>query len=71
MSLDVLLSTILLVSFLVTIVLAILSYVAYKLRESRRSGGGPAAHRATPALFERVLDVDEPEAASREGPRAR
>jgi heme/copper-type cytochrome/quinol oxidase subunit 2 len=70
MSLDVLLSTILLVSFLVTIVLAILSYVAYKLRESRRTGGG-AAHQATPALFERVLDVDEPEASSRESPRAR
>ena len=36
MTLDTLLSTIILVSFLVTILMAIGSYVAYKLRESRR-----------------------------------
>ena len=33
---DTLLSTIILVSFLVTIVMAVGSYAAYKLRESRR-----------------------------------
>jgi len=36
MSVDTLLSTIILVSFLVTIVMAVGSYVAYKLRENRR-----------------------------------
>jgi hypothetical protein len=35
-TLDTLLSTIILVSFLVTILMAIGSYLAYKLRESRR-----------------------------------
>jgi hypothetical protein len=36
MKLDALLSTIILVSFLVTIMMAVGSYVAYKLREARR-----------------------------------
>jgi hypothetical protein len=36
MTLDTLLSTIILVSFLVTITMAVGSYVAYKLREGRR-----------------------------------
>ena len=36
MKLDALLSTIILVSFLVTILMAIASYAAYKLREKRR-----------------------------------
>ena len=36
MSVNILLSTIILVSFLVTIVMAVGSYVAYKLREARR-----------------------------------
>jgi hypothetical protein len=38
MKLDTLLSTIILVSFLVTILMAIASYAAYKLREERRPG---------------------------------
>ena len=36
MQLDTLLSTIILVTFLVTIIMAVGSYVAYKLREGRR-----------------------------------
>jgi len=36
MSINLLLSTIILVSFLITIVMAVGSYVAYKLREARR-----------------------------------
>ena len=36
MSVNALLSTIILVSFLVTIMMAVGSYVAYKLREARR-----------------------------------
>lgn len=65
MSLDVLLSTILLVSFLVTIVLAIGSYITYKLRESRRMASTATADMDAPPLFERVLDVDAPEPAPR------
>lgn len=41
MKLDALLSTIILVSFLVTIMMAVGSYVAYKLREARRPHVGP------------------------------
>ena len=36
MSINLLLSTIILVSFLITIVMAVGAYVAYKLREARR-----------------------------------
>lgn len=39
MTLDTLLSTIILVAFLVTIVMAVGSYVAYKLREARHPAG--------------------------------
>jgi hypothetical protein len=60
MSLDRLLSTILLVSFLVTIVMAMGSYAAYKLRESRRprlddapGGGDPFFVRVTADAYER------------------
>ena len=61
MTLDTLLSTIILVAFLVTIVMAVGSYVAYKLREARHPYGAAAlaAARATLAegespYFERV-----------------
>lgn len=40
MKLDALLSTIILVSFLVTIMMAVGSFVAYKLREARRPHPG-------------------------------
>jgi hypothetical protein len=52
MSVNQLLSTVILVSFIVTLVLAVGSYLAYKMRERRR----PAASRAPegPAFFERV-----------------
>lgn len=57
MSLDILLSTILLVSFLVTIVFAIGSYIAYKLREGRR----PVLEEPSGAsrFFERVTELDD------------
>ena len=70
MTLDVLLSTILLVSFLVTIVLAIGSYIAYKLREGRRSGGDASHAPGARPLFERVLDPDQPDPAPGGKPRA-
>jgi hypothetical protein len=55
MSINILLSTIILVSFLVTIVMAVGSYIAYKLREARRprlelrTGDGESPY------FERIL----------------
>lgn len=65
MTLDTLLSTIILVAFLVTIVMAVGSYVAYKLREARRPRRG-RGDRARAALadgespyFERVQPGDE------------
>ena len=51
MKLDALLSTIILVSFLVTIMMAVGSYVAYKLREARRPHLGDD-HRTLGALAE-------------------
>jgi hypothetical protein len=54
MSLNLLLSTIILVSFLITIVMAVGSYVAYKLREARRPGQEIAAHDAVSPYFERI-----------------
>ena len=64
MSLDSLLSTILLVTFLVTIIMAVGSYVAYKLREGRH----PAVDRGRPdgesAFFERVRPEDVARASS-------
>lgn len=58
MSINILLSTIILVSFLVTIVMAVGSYVAYKLREARRPRIEiPAAHGESP-FFQRVTADD-------------
>ena len=52
---DTLLSTIILVTFLVTIIMAVGSYVAYKLRESRR----PVVEAPQPGeeslYYERIL----------------
>lgn len=74
MKLDALLSTIILVSLLVTIMMAVGSYVAYKLREARRPHAGPD-HASSPApesaaigsggsaFFEQVRAVDLDDAA--------
>lgn len=67
MTLDTLLSTIILVAFLVTIVMAVGSYVAYKLREARHPGAvaapATAAHLAgadgESPYFERIHPEDE------------
>ena len=53
MDLGTLLSTILLVSFIVTIILAIGSYMAYKFRERRRPRE-PVRGDGAPVYFERV-----------------
>jgi len=58
MELGTLLSTILLVSFIVTIILAVGSYMAYKLRERRRPRGA-APESDVPVYFERV-DLNAP-----------
>jgi heme/copper-type cytochrome/quinol oxidase subunit 2 len=58
-SINLLLSTIILVSFLITIVMAVGSYVAYKLREARRPQlDVPVAEGESP-YFERIT-ANEP-----------
>lgn len=54
MTIDALLSTIILVAFLVTIIMAIGSYAAYKLRESRRPRLDDAAADGESPFFERI-----------------
>ncbi len=58
MRLDTLLSTIILVSFLVTIVMAIGSYAAYKLRERRRPHADVPATSDESPYFERIVADD-------------
>lgn len=55
MKVDALLSTIILVSFLVTILMAVASYAAYKLRESRRPRASAEPAGEQPVFFERIL----------------
>ena len=70
MKLDTLLSTIILVSFLVTIIMAAGSYVAYKLRESRRPSrvrppilaGGESPYFERVEADEETLTIPENEA---------
>ena len=54
MRMDTLLSTIILVSFLVTILMAIGSYAAYKLRERRRPHAEVRALSEESPFFERI-----------------
>jgi hypothetical protein len=54
MSVNALLSTIVLVSFIVTVVLAVGSYMAYKIREGRRPPATLANLEGEPVFFERV-----------------
>ena len=54
MSLNQFLSTVILVSFIVTIVLAVGSYLAYKLRERRRPPSERLDGSDGPVFFERV-----------------
>jgi hypothetical protein len=55
---DTLLSTIILVSFLVTIIMAIGSYAAYKLREARRPRAMPVPSSDASPYFERITSDD-------------
>ncbi len=58
MQLNTLLSTIILVTFLVTIIMAVGSYIAYKLREGRRPQTEVAPVDGESAFFERVQADD-------------
>lgn len=58
MAIDALLSTIILVSFLVTIIIAIGSYIAYKLRDARRPGFDSRPHVDDAPFFQRVRPED-------------
>jgi hypothetical protein len=76
MNVNTLLSTIILVTFIVTIVLAVGSYTAYKLRERRRPALDGTPDGDAPVFFERIYlgantgapgatsDVDAAEQAS-------
>ena len=55
MSVNALLSTVILVSFIVTIVLAVGSYMAYKLRERSRGPRARVEVEGEPVFFERVF----------------
>lgn len=54
MSVNALLSTIILVSFVVTLILAVGSYMAYKVREHRRPTARPG-EASEPVFFERFF----------------
>jgi hypothetical protein len=54
MTINQLLSTVILVAFIVTLVLAVGSYMAYKARESRRPKGDRTGADGAPVFFERV-----------------
>lgn len=54
MNVNALLSTVILVAFIVTVVLAIGSYMAYKLRERNRGPEGRVDVEGEPVFFERV-----------------
>ena len=54
MSVNALLSTVILVAFVVTVVLAVGSYLAYKIRERSRAPTSPVNIEGTPIFFERV-----------------
>jgi hypothetical protein len=58
MSFTSLLSTVVLVSFLVTIIMAVGSYAAYKLRENRGPVIEPLATEGESLFFERITAAD-------------
>jgi len=54
MSVNALLSTVILVAFVVTVVLAVGSYLAYKIRERSRAPARYVSVEGPPVFFERV-----------------
>jgi hypothetical protein len=67
MSINALLSTVILVSFIVTLVLAVGSYMAYKVRERGRAPSRHGREGGEPMFFERVY----PAALTTRSPAAR
>lgn len=61
MTMNQLLSTVILVAFIVTLVLAVGSYMAYKARERRRPRGANANAGDAPVFFERVFPTGRAE----------
>ena len=55
MDINVLLSTVVLVAFIVTIVLAVGSYLAFKGREARRPEAEIVGRDGEPIFFERIM----------------
>lgn len=55
MSVNVLLSTIILISFIVTLILAVGSYMAYKVRDRRRPSAVSPGDGDGPVFFERFF----------------
>ena len=58
MKFDALLSTIILVTFLITVIMAVGSYIAYKVRENRRPRSAVPGVATESLYFERI-DADE------------
>jgi hypothetical protein len=67
---NMLLSTVVLVSFIVTIILAVGSYLAFKGRERRRPDPQLASRNGEPVFFERIyMQPRKAEAGSSSGVR--
>jgi hypothetical protein len=64
MSINQLLSTVILVAFIVTLVLAVGSYMAYKARERRRPTGARTGGDGAPVFFERVYPTGRADVAT-------
>jgi hypothetical protein len=75
MDINMLLSTVVLVSFIVTVVLAVGSYLAFKGRERRRPDPKLASRNGEPLFFERIylqprkVESDSPASARDTKPR--
>ena len=67
MSINALLSTVILVSFIVTLVLAAGSYLAYKMRDRGRAPTLHGEAAGEPIFFERVYPAGPPTPPVRDG----
>lgn len=71
MSINALLSTVILVSFIVTLVLAVGSYLAYKMRDRGKVPSVRGEAAGEPIFFERVYPAAQRAAPSSESEAAR
>jgi heme/copper-type cytochrome/quinol oxidase subunit 2 len=70
MEVNALISTVILVSFIVTIILAVGSYMMYKARERRRPRAQVVLEGSDPVYFERFLVARPAESAAQDADRA-